>query len=78
MLNHSLIRDRISMVAEPGIFTAQAIADVTKEAERYGDERAKEAREPRINSKDPELADIRSDLNQVLSVIKSWRQRCQK
>jgi len=78
MLNYNLIRDRISMVAEPGIFTAQAIADVTKEAERYGDERAKETKEPRIGSKDPELADIRNDLNQILAVIKSWRDRCRK
>ena len=78
MLNYSLIRDRISMVAEPGIFTAQAIADVTKEAERYGDERAKEAKEPMVGSKIPELAEVRNDLNQILAVMKSWRDRCRK
>lgn len=66
MLNHNLIRDRILLVAEPGMFTEQAIRDISAEAERY----KREGDGPRQAGKVPELNDIRSELHGCLAIIK--------
>jgi hypothetical protein len=79
MLNQEYIRNQVLLVAQPGMWTEQAVRNICAEAERHAKDCAEKSltgtlyEDQTMKGRSPLMALIAEDLRAALGVIQEWK-----